>query len=700
MGMNQMPAGGASSGTSAGTTASTTASTTAGPSAAPLMAVSAVVFAAGLAVVLWVAAGYAASSPLALGVLALITAAYCVGGRELWRLEQDTAALSQALGRAPQSVEQLGAWLDGLPASLRLAVHRRIEGLRDGLPGPALTPYLVGLLVLLGMLGTFLGMVVTLKGAVVALDRTSDLPALREALSAPVKGLGLAFGTSVAGVAASAALGLVAALARRHRLQVAQALEAATSNQLWRLSAAHQRELVQQQAEQAQQEAQQQALQYAQQAREAREAQQAQQREQRWQLQQDQARLLPQMVAQMATQWEATMARMAQHHDAMHAQWVAGQERFHQQAQAVHAELAAQVQRSLQEGLHTHLAESARQAGTVWQPAVEATLAGLARQAALQQERVEAAVLQQLEGMGSRLGTTAAALETGWTQLLDSHTRHGEQQAQGLQEALQSFTQTFEQRSTALLVSVGQSQEALHTTLASQDVQRQTALVQALEAQSAQTLAEVARLMDAAAQAPLAAAQAMAQLQQQLQDSQGRDQAMLEERARLMATLAELLQTLNQAATEQRGVLDALLASSSNLLQQVGQQFSQEVQAATAALASAGGQLQAGAIDVASLGETFGFAVQQFGHSSQALADSLQRIQTALGESATRSDEQLAYYVAQARELIDLSIGSQKLIVEDLQRLPRPAASPVASSVAAAASAPPAAATALSPAGA
>ena len=130
MGMNRAPARGASSGTSAGTITGTTA----GSSAAPLTAVSAIVFAAGLAVVLWVAAGYAASSPLALGVLALITAAYFVGGRELWRLEQDTAALSQALGRAPQSVEELGAWLDGLPASLRLAVHRRIEGLRDSLP--------------------------------------------------------------------------------------------------------------------------------------------------------------------------------------------------------------------------------------------------------------------------------------------------------------------------------------------------------------------------------------------------------------------------------------------------------------------------------------------------------------------------------------------------------------------------------------
>jgi hypothetical protein len=34
----------------------------------------------------------------------------------------------------------------------------------------------------------------------------------------------------------------------------------------------------------------------------------------------------------------------------------------------------------------------------------------------------------------------------------------------------------------------------------------------------------------------------------------------------------------------------------------------------------------------------------------------------------TRSDEQLAYYVAQAREIIDLSIGSQKDVLDALQR--------------------------------
>jgi Holliday junction resolvasome RuvABC endonuclease subunit len=35
-----------------------------------------------------------------------------------------------------------------------------------------------------------------------------------------------------------------------------------------------------------------------------------------------------------------------------------------------------------------------------------------------------------------------------------------------------------------------------------------------------------------------------------------------------------------------------------------------------------------------------------------------------------RSDEQLAYYVAQAREIIDLSIMSQKGIVDQIAHLP------------------------------
>jgi len=74
-------------------------------------------------------------------------------------------------------------------------------------------------------------------------------------------------------------------------------------------------------------------------------------------------------------------------------------------------------------------------------------------------------------------------------------------------------------------------------------------------------------------------------------------------------------------------------------------------------------------VEVASLGEAFGLAVQRFGESNEQLVAQLQRIEAALSKSTVRSDEQLAYYVAQARELIDLSLLSQKQIVDDVQRL-------------------------------
>jgi Holliday junction resolvasome RuvABC endonuclease subunit len=74
-------------------------------------------------------------------------------------------------------------------------------------------------------------------------------------------------------------------------------------------------------------------------------------------------------------------------------------------------------------------------------------------------------------------------------------------------------------------------------------------------------------------------------------------------------------------------------------------------------------------VEVASLGDAFGAAVHVFGESNDKLVTHLQRIEAALDKSLARSDEQLAYYVAQAREVIDLSMMSQKQIVEDLQRL-------------------------------
>ena len=79
--------------------------------------------------------------------------------------------------------------------------------------------------------------------------------------------------------------------------------------------------------------------------------------------------------------------------------------------------------------------------------------------------------------------------------------------------------------------------------------------------------------------------------------------------------------------------------------------------------------MNASAVELASLGEAFGQSVAQFSASNDKLMDTLQRIEGTLQQSMARSDEQLAYYVAQAREVIDLSISSQQGLVEDMRRL-------------------------------
>ena len=86
-------------------------------------------------------------------------------------------------------------------------------------------------------------------------------------------------------------------------------------------------------------------------------------------------------------------------------------------------------------------------------------------------------------------------------------------------------------------------------------------------------------------------------------------------------------------------------------------------------LDAAAAHVTGSAAEVASLGEAFGGAVQSFGDATAALNERLQTIEAALEKSIARSDEQLAYYVAQAREVIELSMLSQKQIIGELQQL-------------------------------
>ncbi|KWZ47856.1 chemotaxis protein [Burkholderia savannae] len=838
-----------------------------------------VFFFAGLAAVCWIGAGYAASNPLALAVTVVIAACYLAGALELRRYQQATSTLAHAVADLSEPPSELRAWLERLHPSLRHAVRLRVEGERVALPGPALTPYLVGLLVLLGMLGTLLGMVMTLRGTGAALESATDLHAIRASLAAPVKGLGFAFGTSIAGVSASAMLGLLSALCRRERLQAAQALDAKIATTLRVHSHAHQRD-------------------------------------ETFRLLQRQADMMPTLVDRLQTM----MTTLEQQGIASAERQIAGQQAFLGKAEETYARLASSVGQSLKDSA----AESARVAGSALQPVMETTMAALARETTALHDAVAQAVQRQLDGLSAGFDATATNVANVWRNALDEHQRssdalaqrlHGsanrfvesfEQRSAGLldgvsarldatagsvsaawndalsrqeranetlaernRQALDAAAATFEQHSAALLRTVGQShadlqkdlasrdelrlaawtdslatmaaklgteweqtsahaadrqqeicdaltqtardisaqaaafeqhtaallrtmseshsnlqttlesrdqqrlttwtdslatmaaklgteweqtsahaanrqQEIcdaltqtardisaqaaafeqhtaallrtmseshsnLQTTLESRDQQRLTtwtdslatmaaklgteweqtsahaanrqqeicdALTQTARDISAQTqahardtIAEISRLVQAASEAPKAAAEVVAELRQKLSDSMVRDTAMLEERSRLLATLETLLDAVNHASTEQRTAVDALVATSADLLQRVGAQFTERIDAETGRLGAVAAQVTGSAVEVASLGEAFGAAVQSFGESNDTLVAHLQRIEAALDKSLARSDEQLAYYVAQAREIIDLSMLSQKQIIEDLQRV-------------------------------
>ncbi len=618
----------------------------------------------GLAAICWVAIGYIGVSPLALVMTLIIGGFYVMGGLELYRFDQATSTLAGAVTRTSEAPTSLGAWLGQLPTSLQNSVRLRIEGERVGLPGPTLTPYLAGLLVLLGMLGTFLGMVVTLNGTGTALESASDLLSIRSSLAAPVKGLGLAFGTSLAGVAASAMLGLVSALCRRDRLQAGQLLDTKIATTLRVFSNAHRRD-------------------------------------ESFKLLQRQAEVMP----ELADRLQAMMAAMEEQSRALNKRLIAGQDSFHGQAESAYTSLASAVGKSLKESL----TESARIAGATIQPMVEATMAGIARETTALHTNVAHAAQQQLDGLSTRFEASTATMGNLWNTALAEHRRTSESLAEDLGLSLDRFAETFDQRATSLVHSLGQAHGDLQNKIASQDQQRLASWTEALasiaaslqhewqrsgaqaeglqreivktlertasdlsartEAHAKNTIAEVAQLVQTASEAPRAAAEVIAELRQKLSDSMVGDNALLEERSRILGTLSTVLDSVNHASTEQRAAIDALVATSADLLARAGAQFTDKVDAESEKMADVSARLTGSAVEVASLGEAFGHAVQLFSQSNDKLGAQLHRIEGALGKSMTRSDEQLAYYVAQAREVIDLSMLSQKQIVEDLQRL-------------------------------
>ncbi|MEH6551240.1 MAG: DUF802 domain-containing protein [Pseudomonadales bacterium] len=762
--------------------------------------------------IMWMGAAFVGTDTLALSLTLLIAVVYAIGYFELLQFRQATSTLERALESVSDNQDKDGSspgnaldkWLDKLHPSLQNAARARIEGERVGLPAPVITPYLVGLLVMLGLLGTFLGMVDTLQGAVIALEGTTELEAIRTGLAAPIRGLGLAFGTSVAGVAASAMLGLSSTVSRRDRMLATRLLDTHIATNFREFSLYYNRQAT-------------------------------------YSALQVQANALPEVVDRLQ-QLAVQIENMSQH---LGATLTSNQDNFHESMQSTYIELAGSVDKSLRESItqSAHLvAESGRLAGESIKPVIKDMMVEISSETAKTHQQLSGAVDAQLKNMGEHLGATTTEVTAAWKQGLAAHEDSNSKLINVMNASFHDISAQFEDASSALLKSFDSSVsswstrqqtddqqrlslwadsfsqaqghafeqltdvsksftaelkqlteiqqesfttrtqdfESISTNLTSQwqkageqSIAQQQAVSLALQESSKQIteqtesssasvvdrmnellntseqlvaarvaseeswleshalrmdklssvlktelealrdaetergqaavdrLAELestvsihlatlgkeledpmARLIQTASETPRAAAEVIGQLRLEISNNIERDNSLLEERGRIMTELNTLSGALQQATTGQREAVESLVTSSASLLQDVGSRLTDSVgsevtkiSAITEALASSTNEMtdnfSVSAIEMSSLGEAFTLAVKLFNESNSELIENLNRIEKSLDDSTTRSDEQLGYYVAQARDIIDHSMLSQKEIFEEIRQLSR-----------------------------
>ena len=583
-------------------------------------------FAIGLAVVTWIGAGFIDSDLLALAFTGLIGVVYCLGYGELVNFRRQTRQLADKVGQLPESHEQVAGWLNALPQPLQFPAQRRIEGHAAGLPGPQLTPYLTGLLVMLGLLGTFAGMIVTLGGAASALDNSTELSAIRSALAAPIAGLSLAFGTSIAGVAASAMLGLASTLSRRDRLQASRALDTALREKLHHLSADHQRQ-------------------------------------QAFQALESQTQALPQMASAM----ERMTARMEQLGEQLEKSLTRNQQEFHSTVGSHYQTLADSVAQSLK----TSLDESTRHAAERVEPIVISAMEQLQSNARSLQKSWADDARQQLAELTSGFQATTAEAGERWQQNLAEYEQHF---SSNTAELITNQKAGIEQ----LVATIGQQLSELRAQEAGR-ADASAARMESLEATVTKHLAELGtaleapmtRLIETASETPKAAAEVISQLQSEIARNSERENELLEERQRLVQELDTLLENQRSTADSQRDAVDSLISGAGETLTGISERFNTLIQEQSQQLGKLGDDITGSSQEVGALSDAFAQAIELFSQSNQQVIASLADIQNALDKAGNRHDEQLAYYVAQAREVIDLSVSAQKDVIDAAAALRR-----------------------------
>ena len=636
-------------------------------------------FVTGMALIVLMARLVAADDSLTLLVMLLIAAAYSVGGVELWRYQRHTEGLRLALGAldrastASADAPALDAWLSTVPETLRHAVHQRIVGQFQGLPAPVLTPYLVGLLVMLGLMGTFVGMVATLGGAALALEGGTELTAIRQGLAAPIQGLGMAFGTSVAGVAASAMLGLIATLSQRQRLQVSKALD-------------HHRDAC------------------------FRDHSLSHQRSQTYSALQQQASALPDAVA--------SLVALSQQLEQLGGQLAAWSERSGEQLVTQQREFETAVRADFQ-ALTAALATE-----------VKDNLANTGKEAA---ETLRPFVGQLLDQASEQLASEAAARRRVDEGLHNALRAQQAEELEARRAAEAQWQSTMSERVDTFVAELGDQLREIQAlerqrldSSGAQITQLQESLGEQLQAMGSSVNQSVSTLESAARQSTRTGSELISTLQENTDRSLERDKVLVEERSTLMQQQLALIANLKDRGEEQQALLqamsaqfkehierqssatadnlDSLMTQSVQQLAQVSDSLSQKMASTFAnneqhwqqlssklgaeleqlltrngealdllagrlgeQLGASGQQIADTALELTELSGAFGDSVAAFKTSSETVDASLKAITEVLTASGSRSDKQMGYYVDQAREIIDHNLITQQTILERLE---------------------------------
>ncbi len=628
---------------------------------------------AGAAVIGWTATSFIYQNTLALGVTISIAMVFTVGCFEMWRYQLATQSLISALNNIQEPADNLEPWLSKIDSGIRDSTRLRIQGESVGLPVPVLTPYLIGLLVMLGLLGTFIGMVDMLQGAVTALQGSTELEAVRAGLAAPIGGLGLAFGTSVAGVAASAALGLISTLSRRDRLAASRYLDRKT-HQFFRQFSLRSK------------------------------------REKTFEILQSQSLLMPE-VSQRLMDLSDHLETFCRD---LGGRLLDNQQSFNDSVDRHFSDLSESVSRALKENLN----DNVRKATELVEPALmtlseqvgaqmQKTQSVLTQSVNEQVAKVSEVLLKQTDALAvhwqsglqaqqnsneSMAITIADKLETLSSDLIQNANQANEasmqnmmallKQSQALIAAREKVEAQWLSQQNSRLIAVGDTLSQQFSSLRDQEAARgesaekrldelQVSMSNQLKTLSQALEEPMKALIDSAAQAPKAAAQVMTQMRAEVSQSVERDNQLLSECTSILTDLSGLREGWQSQVESQQKAVESLVEESRNIMQASVENLVAQGDVEATRLSQLSEQMTANTAEMTTLGETLSVAVNHYADANQQLVNNLTNIDEALQTSAHRSDEQMQYYVAQAREIIDHTMLSHQQLMDQLRGLSR-----------------------------